>query len=232
MGSFQANYKSSFGKLLLVGVPIGNYEDLSMRGLAALKSSDLILCEDTRETQKLLLNFGIVEKKLISYMGSYDFACSASKNAISNGHDVVVVSDRGMPCISDPGAKIVNHIKALGFDITCIPGPSAVDAAFCLSGYSNQFIFHGFLPRKDGDIKKICVNLEPMLALGYNLIFFQAPNRLEKTFEIFQEIFSSSKITLARELTKTHEQILEFAANDWKKNQAQFKGECVIIIKA
>lgn len=232
MGSFQSNYKSSFGKLLLVGVPIGNYEDLSMRALTALKENDLILCEDTRETQKLLFNFGLVSKKLISYMGSYDFACSFAKDALSKGKSVVLVSDRGMPCISDPGAKIVNHIKALGFDITCIPGPSAVDAAFCLSGYSNQFIFHGFLPRKDGDIKKICNNLKPMLDLGYNLIFFEAPNRLEKTFELFEEVFPLSKITLAREITKTHEEILEFAANDWKKNKEKFKGECVIIIKA
>lgn len=216
------------GKLIITGLPIGNYADISPRALDTLKNAQLILCEDTRESNILLLNFGIQQKKLISYIGSYNTAINSAKRAINDGIDVVLICDRGMPCISDPGASIVNILRKNGAKIVCVPGPSAVTTAFAMTGYTGSFIFHGFLPRKEGEIRKLLVQL---LALDYNIIFFESPIRLENTLKIFAQIIPEREITLARELTKTYEQILQFQISECEKYKQNFKGECVLIIK-
>lgn len=215
------------GQCVIVGVPIGNYSDLSPRAAACLKSAGLVLCEDTRESGKLLLNLG-VQTRCISYIGSFNAAMLAAKKEMENGNDVALISDRGMPCISDPGADIIKHFRLHGFHITCIPGASAATTAFALTGYAGPFIFHGFLPRKRGDIIKVADKLRD---LNYHIIFFEAPNRVLETLTILSSIFPGHEVTLARELTKTYQEVLQFKIEDAPKHEAHFKGECVIIIK-
>ncbi len=216
------------GKLILVGVPIGNYDDLSPRGLSILKSAKLILCEDTRESQKLLLNYGI-QTKLISYVGSTQSAVSSAKREIDAGNDIAFISDRGMPCISDPGANLVQSFRAIGVQVTCIPGASAATTAFALTGYSGPFVFHGFLGRKTNDIIKTA---QKLAQLNYHTIFFESPLRMESTLEALSKVFIGNEITIARELTKTYEQVITCKIDDYAKYKINFKGECVIIIKA
>lgn len=212
------------GELILIGVPIGNYEDLSPRALSCLEKCDLILCEDTRESALLLSNFGL-KKNLISYVGSFNKAIMQAKKFIHEKKMVGLISDRGMPCISDPGARIVSDFIKLGINVNCIPGPSSLDTAFCLTGYFGSFIFHGFLPRKIGDIKKVLMQIS---SLNYNLIFFESPLRLKKTLEIFAEFFENRNITIARELTKKYQKVHQGTIKELLEQD--FKGECVIIV--
>lgn len=216
------------GKLIIVGSPIGNKYDFCARGLKFLKEVPLILCEDTRETSKLLLEFG-VEAKFISYVGSFYSAIANAKRLIFEGQDIALVCDRGMPCISDPGASVIAHFRAMNINITCIPGPSAVTVAFALSGYAGSFIFHGFLPRKKGDILKVAQKISN---LPYHLIFFESPIRLLDSLTILSNVFPGREVTIARELTKVHEEIIQDKIENIINSNKVFKGECVFIIKS
>jgi 16S rRNA (cytidine1402-2'-O)-methyltransferase len=218
---------NQYGKLVIIGSHIGNIYDFPHRGLKFFEKTNLVLCEDTRETSKTLSDFGI-QAKLISYVGSFDSAITHAKKAIFEGYNVALMCDRGMPCISDPGAKIIALFRSMNVDITCIPGPSSVTVAFALTGYSGPFIFHGFLPRKKGDILKIANKIGD---LGYNIIFFESAIRLLETLKVLSSVFVDREVTIARELTKVYEEIIQDKIeNIINKNQI-FKGECVLIIK-
>jgi 16S rRNA (cytidine1402-2'-O)-methyltransferase len=212
--------------LVLVGLPIGNYEDCSIRVINFLKQVPLIICEDTRVTKHLLLSLGI-ECETISYISAKETAFRKASKLIAHGKDVAFVSDRGMPCISDPGAKAVEHFRSLNIKVECLPGPSALTVAIALTGYSGGFIFHGFLPRKKSEILKVANMLGSM---PYHIVFFEAPFRMKKTLELLSTIFEGREITIARELTKTYEEIIQGKIEDIAKRD--FQGECVLIIKA
>jgi len=212
-------------KLVLVGLPIGNYEDCSIRIINFLKKVPLIICEDTRVIKHLLLNLGI-ECDVISYVSSNELAFRKAIKFINARKDVAFVSDRGMPCISDPGAKVVEQFRSLKIKVECLPGPSAPVMAFALTGYSGGFVFHGFLPRKKSEILKIAAKLA---TIPYHIIFFEAPFRLQKTLEILSEPFAERQVTIARELTKPYEEIIQGKIEEVVKRE--FQGECVLIIK-
>jgi 16S rRNA (cytidine1402-2'-O)-methyltransferase len=213
------------GEFFLVGVPIGNIDDFSFRAIKTLQSCNYIVCEDTRETKFILSHFDI-KATLIPYTPRNPNTLEGVLNLLSSGKNLAFVCDRGMPCISDPGSSLVRDLKSKGVRIHCIPGPSSVTTAFSLSGYSGGFIFHGFLPRKTSEIIEICKNL---CDLDYNIVFFEAAVRLNKTLETFSDIFGDRNITIARELTKPFEEIIQGSAIELKN--IQFKGECVVIIK-
>jgi len=216
------------GSLVIVGLPIGNFDDLSVRGLESLKSADLIVCEDTRSAIVLLKNFNLIEKKLISYVGSWNKAILAANTIVEKGGIVALVCDRGMVSVSDPGAKVVRYFRGQSVKIDCVPGPSAVTTAFALTGYFGSFIFHGFLPRKKAEILKLVNGLKN---LPYNLIFFESPLRLSASLAALAEILPGCEITIARELTKPFQEILQGKIEDFLAKDLNFKGECVLVVK-
>lgn len=214
--------------IYIIGVPIGNYEDISFRALKHIKEADLILCEDTRETMKLLNNFGITDKFLNSYVGSFDNALKNAKKMLDDRKNVAIVSDRGMCSINDPGAEIINQLRAAKYKMKIVPSCCSVTAAYTLSGLKGGFLFYGFLPKKITHIRK---ELEKLKTLeDYNLIFFESSLRINKTLEIFEEIFEETKreIFVARELTKDYEQLLSSA--NLRLSKEEIKGECVILV--
>ena len=218
------------GKLYVVGTPIGNLEDISARAIRILSEVDFIAAEDTRVTIKLLNHFNI-KKPMISYF---------EHNKITRGEIIIekllqgqaaaIVTDAGMPAISDPGEELVREAIEKGIPVESVPGPSALTAALSISGMeSRRFCFEGFLPQDKKERK------ERLLALGREertMVFYEAPHRLLKTLDEFYSYFGNRNIGLIKEITKAHETVLkmnlEEAVNYYK--DVQIKGEYVIIV--
>lgn len=194
------------GILYICATPIGNLEDVSIRLLKTLRQVDLIACEDTRHTIKLLNRYKI-SKPLTSYhqhsqKGKEDYILEE----LQRGKQVALVSDAGMPAISDPGADLVRRALEAGLEVQAIPGPSALTTALALSGLDTQaFTFIGFLPNKSGQRREMINNLA---SIQHTIIFYEAPHRLLKTLTDIEELLGSERrIAVARELTKTYEEI-------------------------
>ena len=221
------------GRLFIVPTPIGNLEDITLRALRVLKECDLIACEDTRRALKLLNHFNI-SKPLISFY-SHNQQARTPKiiNKISEGQRVALISDGGMPAISDPGALLIKEAIDNAINIEVLPGPSAFITALVGSGFSTDgFIFCGFLRRKSGKIKK---ELMQAASLGKTIIFYESPHRIIKTVEICGEIFGAdAQICLARELTKKFEEFFRGSIDELLqslKSRKEILGEIVVLIK-
>jgi 16S rRNA (cytidine1402-2'-O)-methyltransferase len=221
------------GRLFVVPTPIGNLEDITLRALRILKECDLIACEDTRRALKLLTHFNI-SKPLISFY-SHNQQARTPKiiSKIADGQTVALISDGGMPAISDPGAVLIQEAIAQGLDIEVLPGASAFLTAFVGSGFSSDgFIFCGFLRRKSGKIKK---ELLQAASVGKTIIFYESPYRIIKTVEICAEIFGlDARICLARELTKKFEEYFRGSVEELLqslKSRKEILGEIVVLIK-
>ena len=200
------NYESNKPLLYLVPTPIGNLQEVSPRTIEVLSTVDLIACEDTRVTGKLLSLLGI-KKDLISLREHNEVSVSKELiDRIKNGLKVAYVSDAGYPCISDPGSKLVKICLENDINIAPISGPNAALNALVASGLcEDHFYFHGFLNAKES------VRLEELRELANRketLIFYEAPHRIIKTLESMYEIFGDRKACLARELTKKHEEFI------------------------
>ena len=219
--------------LYLVATPIGNLEDISLRAIEILKKVDLIACEDTRTTNRLLTHYGI-KKKLISIhehneKQKTDFLI----NELLNGKSIAYASDAGTPAISDPGAFLVNQSLKLNIKVSPIPGPSSLVTAFSVSGIeSTQFQFYGFLPNSASKAKKL---LQKIYGQTLPTIFFESPHRVLKTLLLVQNIFGAlHKIFIARELTKIYETIYKddvlSIIERLKSYPKEQKGEFVIIL--
>ena len=194
------------GSLVIVATPIGNLSDISPRALDALRNADLIACEDTRLTLKLLNHFGI-RKPLTSY---HDFnekeKASELGKKIEAGSTIALVSDAGTPGISDPGYRLVRYCREQGFHVSVIPGPSAAIAALAASGLpSDEFFFAGFLPSKKSTRRE---KLESLRSLPCTVIFYEAPHRITGMLTDLLEVFGDRETCVARELTKLHEEVL------------------------
>ncbi len=190
--------------LYLVATPIGNLEDISARALRTLREVGLIAAEDTRHTGKLLAHFSI-RTRLTSY---HDHSKQAKLDAVLNAlemHDVALVSDAGTPGINDPGYELVRAALDAGHTVSPIPGPSAPIAALAASGLpTDTFLYLGYLPRKRKARREL---LDSVAAHSYTLIFLETPHRLLVALEDMQTVLSNRQITVARELTKLHEEI-------------------------
>ena len=219
--------------LYLVGTPIGNMADMSPRAIETLRSADVILCEDTRVTGILLNNLGIEGKKLISY---HEHNKASRKDMVtellSKDLNVVQVSDAGMPVISDPGEDLVTIAAENGFEVTCIPGPTAAMTAAALSGIDARSIhFEGFLPSA-GSARTD--RLAAMSKSEDTLILYEAPHRRVKLGEdLVKTGFAGRKVAFCRELTKRYEEVIRLNTEDAKdyfeKNPP--KGEFVVVIE-
>lgn len=214
--------------LFIVATPIGNLNEISSRALEVLKSVDVIACEDTRNTIKLLSHFDI-HTKLITY---HNFNEKESSKGIikllKEGKSIALVSDAGYPLISDPGYELVNDVIDEGFNITTISGPNAALNALVASGLkTNHYLFYGFLNSKSSQAKK---ELESLKDFPYTIIFYEAPHRIEKTIKLMYEVFGDRKAAIARELTKLHEQYYRDTL-DKLTNLKDLKGEIVILVQ-
>lgn len=224
------NYESDRPLLYLVATPIGNLQEVSPRTLEVLSGVDLIACEDTRVTGKLLSLLGI-KKDLISLREHNEVSVSHDLiEKIKNGTKVAYVSDAGYPCISDPGSKLVKICLENEINVAPISGPNAALNALVGSGLcEDHFYFHGFLNAKE------TVRLEELRELVYRketLIFYEAPHRIKKTLEALYEIFGDRKACIARELTKKHEEFIRLGLKNMTELDSEtLKGEMVIVVE-
>lgn len=219
------------GKLYLVPTPIGNLKDITLRALEVLQAVDIIACEDTRQSLKLLNHFNI-RKTLISYHKHNENGKSdAITEKLLQGKNIAIISDAGTPGISDPGSVIITRCIQEGIDFEVLPGATAITTALVYSGLdSTKFIFRGFLPRENKDRKPI---IEELLNRKETLIFYEAPHRILNTLEFLYENLGNRKVALCRELTKLYEDIMRTTLSEaiefYKANNG--KGEYVIVVE-
>lgn len=216
-------------KLYMVGVPIGNFDDITYRAVEILKMVDMIYCEDTRVTKKLLLHFNI-DKPLKSYHTFNENELTQNLiQEIKNGKNVAIVSDAGMPIISDPGFLAVKDSVENDVDVVVVPGPTAFVTALVGSGISsNRIMFVGFLNSGDNKRRK---ELEKLKDFEDTLILYESPHRIKETIQMLCDIMPERKICLARELTKKYEEYLHGTPLEIIEVIDEIKGEIVIIIE-
>lgn len=220
---------SNTGQLFVVGTPIGNLEDVTLRAISTLQSVDIILAEDTRNSKKLL-DAHKIETKMISYHEhSNDKEIKKIIDLLLEGKDLALISDAGTPTISDPGYGLIRDCIKHDIVIVPIPGVSAVTAAMSVSGLpSDSFTFVGFLPQKKGRLKKI----ELLKNIENTVILFESPYRLEKTLNQLLEHLGNRSVVVGRELTKLYEEVIRGNLTDVIKyfSKSKVKGEIVIMI--
>ncbi len=218
--------------LYLVATPIGNLGDISLRALQTLENCDLIACEDTRQSAKLLSHYNIKTKTIAYHDHNAHKQLPKLIKALQDGKSVSLVSDAGTPLISDPGFKLVQACQEKDIAVTTVPGASAVLSALILSGLkSDSFTFLGFFPQKKGEAEKLLARMTDVPA---TLIFFESAKRLTKTLQILHNFRPDCDICVARELTKIHEDIKRGKASeliDFYQHTGPPKGELVLLIE-
>ena len=221
------------GKIYLVATPIGNLSDISMRAIETLKNVDIIACEDTRNTIRLLNHFEI-KGHLTSYheYNKIDKAYELCEK-VKEGNNIAFVSDAGMPAISDPGDELVDIAYKEGLEVTVVPGASAVVSALAISGISSRrFAFEGFLPADKNEKKEILTELSQE---SRTLILYEAPHRLLKTLKELFEYMGDRNIAIVREITKLHEEVLRGKLADiiadYESEKIAIRGEYVLVIE-
>ncbi len=217
--------------LYVVGTPIGNLKDITLRAIETLKSVDVIACEDTRVSQKLLNHYGI-SKPLISYHEHNKEERSREIiRMIEKGKRVALISDAGMPGISDPGFYIIREMRRHGLQVTVIPGPTAFVAALVVSGLpTDKFVYEGFLPRREGRRRK---RLEQLKDEPRTIVFYESPYRVVRLLNTLLEILGDRHVFIARELTKKFEQFIYGKISEVIEHfdKQPPKGEFVVIVE-
>jgi 16S rRNA (cytidine1402-2'-O)-methyltransferase len=218
------------GCLYIVGTPIGNLEDITLRALRILKEVDLIACEDTRHTQKLLNHYNI-SKALVSYHEHNEMTRSPELLIqLEQGAKIALVSDAGMPLISDPGYRLVTLCVRHKIPVVPVPGPSAMLAALAAAGLPNEeFLFLGFLPQRSGERRRM---LEHLRIEERTMIFYEAPHRVAESIADAQEILGDRPACIAREVTKLHEEFLRGKLSQLAESLAErpARGEITLIV--
>ena len=213
--------------LYLVSTPIGNMEDITFRALNVLKKSDIILCEDTRRSGKLLSYFKI-ENKLLSYHKFNEQKVSKKViDFIKRNQIVSLISDAGTPTISDPGIILVNKCIKENIKIYPIPGSSAVTSAVSVSGFSDQYLFYGFLSKKEKEVDSVLKNL---CNLNYSIVFFIPGAKINFYINQFKKFFLDREIVIAKEMTKIHEKFIRGKISTIKNINENLKGELTVVI--
>ncbi|HLZ95306.1 MAG TPA: 16S rRNA (cytidine(1402)-2'-O)-methyltransferase [Candidatus Dormibacteraeota bacterium] len=214
--------------LFVVATPIGNLEDVSARALRVLSEVGAIAAEDTRVTARLLARHEI-RKPMISYRAPVERRGLPRVMAALDGGDVALVSDAGTPTLSDPGAALVNAAWAAGHTVVPVPGPSAIAAALSVAGHGGPgFSFAGYLPRKPGEMRRL---LQRQADDPRPLVAFESPYRTRKSLALIAEVLPDRPVTLARELTKIHEQVLRGTAAEVAAALGEnVRGEITLVI--
>ena len=213
--------------LYLVSTPIGNMEDITFRALNVLKKSNIILCEDTRRSGKLLSYFQI-KNKLLSYHKFNERKVSSTViDTIKKNKVVSLISDAGTPTISDPGLILVNKCIDENLIVHPIPGSSAVTSAVSVSGFSDRYLFYGFLTKKENELDKVFNNL---CNLDYSIVFFIPASKINFYISKFKNYFLDRKILIAKEMTKIHEDFIRGNVASIKVLPENLKGEFTVVI--
>ncbi len=213
--------------LYIVSTPIGNLGDITYRALKILKNSDFILCEDTRVSKKLLSYFNINVELISNHKFNEKKNIEKFIKILKSNKILSLISDAGTPIISDPGSILVNECINNGINIFPIPGPSSVVAAVSISGFSDKFYFHGFLPEKKTSIDKDFKNLSN---LDCTIVFFVSAKKINKIIKPIIKYFMQRKIVICREITKYYEEYIRSSVKDLKKFENLPKGEITIVI--
>jgi len=213
--------------LYLVSTPIGNMEDITLRALNVLKKSDIILCEDTRRSGKLLSYFNI-KNQLIPYHKFNEEKISGKIiDSIKKNKIVSLISDAGTPTISDPGMILVKKCIQENLFVFPVPGPSAVTSAVSASGFSDKYLFYGFLVKKEKELEKI---LNSLSNIDYSLVFFIPAPKINFYINQFKKYFLDRKIVIAREMTKIHEEFIRSKVELIKNLPPNIKGELTVVL--
>ena len=215
--------------LYIVPTPIGNLEDITIRALNILKEVDVIFAEDTRTTKQLLNHFDINNKLISSHLYNENQNEEKEIDYLKQGKNIAIVSDRGTPVISDPGFILVKNAIENGYNVVCLPGPTAVIPALVMSGLSGgPFTFYGFLNSKESKRKK---ELEKLKSQPYPIAFYESPHRLNKTLNNIYEIFGNRNIAIVREISKKYEEVIRGTVENILKTVENLKGEIVIVVE-
>jgi 16S rRNA (cytidine1402-2'-O)-methyltransferase len=219
------------GTLSIVATPIGNLEDITQRALRVLREADLIACEDTRHTRKLLNHFGITTPTISYHEHNEQERAEELCEALESGKNIALVSDAGTPLISDPGFRIVQAAVDRGISVVPIPGASAVITALSVSGLpTDQFLFAGFLPARTGARR---AKLNELRTVAGTLVFYEAPHRIKATLKEALDVFGDRQAVIARELTKLHEEFARGTLSELVEKSLPIetpRGEMVLII--
>ena len=214
--------------LYVVATPIGNLMDISFNAIEILKKSDIILCEDTRVSKKLLNRYNIEHKKLVA---NHKFKENKNlKKIISyleNNKIISIISDAGTPCISDPGKILINECVKKNINIFSIPGPSSVVSAISISGFSDKFIFYGFFPEKEKDMKN---DFEALSKLNFTIVIFISAKKFKKKSHNLKKYFPDRKLLICKELTKMYEQHFRMNISEISNFNNELKGEITLVI--
>jgi 16S rRNA (cytidine1402-2'-O)-methyltransferase len=220
------------GILYLVATPIGNLEDITLRALRLLKEVDFIACEDTRHTAKLLTHYGIRTPRGSYHKFNEESRAPKLLQMLRDGKNIALVSDSGSPLVSDPGYELVSACRKEGIQVIPVPGPSAAIAALTGSGLpAESFFFAGFLPSRGSSRKR---KLEELAGVPATLILYEAPHRLLPALEDIVAIFGARRASIAREITKVHEEFLQATLPELLeivRSRPRIQGEITIIIE-
>ena len=220
------------GLLSVVGTPIGNLSDAAPRVVETLCTSDLVLCEDTRVTSRLLAHFDVHVPLQRADENVLTRRVEGVLERLSEGQHVSFVSDAGMPGVSDPGQRLVDAALDAGLRVEVVPGPSAVTCALVASGLPMEhFFFEGFLPRKKG---AIATRLRELAPIPGALVFYESPHRVAATLQVMAEVFPQRRVALVRELTKLHEETVRGLTGQVAQERAErdeVRGECVVVLE-
>ncbi len=220
--------------LYVIGTPIGNMCDISLRALAILDAVDVVACEDTRNTRALLTAYGLNKPLVAAHQHNEREAAQQLITRLQQGERIAFVSDAGTPAVSDPGAKIVDSIREAGCHVVPVPGPSAAVTALSASGFpDNRFMFIGFLPTKSSQRLEA---LQPLKTEAATLVFYEAPHRIKDMLKALGQVFEPTRrIMIARELTKLFEETWRGTlaeAEDWMAADSnRMKGEFAILVE-
>ncbi len=219
------------GTLHIVSTPIGNLEDITLRALRILREADLIVCEDTRQTRKLLDHFSISKPTLSYHDHNEQQRATELVERLERGETIALVSDAGTPLISDPGYRVVRAALDAGLAVVPVPGASAALGALAASGLpTDSFRFCGFLPPKSGQRRKV---LEELEAEPVTLVFYEAPHRILESLDDIEACYGPRPVVVARELTKLHEEFLRGTAGEIRAvlaGRPSVKGEITLLI--
>ena len=213
--------------LYLVSTPIGNMEDITFRALNILKKSDVILCEDTRRSGKLLSYFKIKNKMMSYHKFNEEKISNNIVDLIKKNKIVSLISDAGTPAISDPGIILVNKCIRENLPVIPIPGSSAVTSAVSVSGFTDKYLFYGFLTKKEKELEKI---LKSLSNIDYSLVFFIPATKINYYIDEFKKYFLDRKILIAKEMTKIHEKFIRDSVELVAKFPETVKGELTVVL--
>ena len=223
----QSEIKDAENRLYLVSTPIGNLKDITLRAIEKLKKSTYILCEDTRVSRNLLDRYEIKSKLISNHKFNESKNLNKIVDLLKSGEIISLISDAGTPSISDPGAILVNECIKNNIKITPIPGPSAVTVAVSMSGFSEKFIFHGFLPEKKKAIEDV---LNKISKFDETCVFYISPKKVNKIIPELKIFFSGRKIVFCREITKIYEEFIRKDIDELDILNMELKGELTIVI--